>query len=116
MYRLVPTLILLGAGAAALACSERQSESTVRGSRAAQAGMEQRSGAVGVARLPYARGQTFGTLDEYLAHLERQGAMDLPWWRQVEPGVYERVAGRMPGRQPERATRAELMHRFGFTR
>ncbi len=115
MYRLVPTLILLGAGAAALACSERQSESTAPVSRAAESGMEHRR-AVGVAKLPYARGQTFDTLDEYLAHLERQGAIDLPWWRQVEPGVYERVAGRMPGRQPERATRAELMRRFGFTR
>ena len=69
----------------------------------------------GVANLPYARGKSFRTLDEYLAHLERQGAIDLPWWRQVEPGVYERVA-RRPGRTPERATRAELMRRFGFSR
>ena len=69
----------------------------------------------GVANLPYARGKTFRTLDAYLAHLERQGAIDLPWWRQVAPGVYERVT-RMPGRRPERATRAELMRRFGFTR
>ena len=78
--------------------------------------MEQRSGAEGVANLPYARGQTFHTLDAYLAHLERQGAIDLPWWRQVEPGVYERVVRTMPGRRHERATRAELMRRFGFTR
>ena len=69
----------------------------------------------GIARLPYARGRTFRSLDEYLAHLERQGAMDLPWWRQVAPGVYERVVRAMPGRAPERATRAELMRRFGFT-
>ena len=69
----------------------------------------------GVANLPYARGATFHSLDEYLAHLERQGAMDLPWWRQVGPGVYERVTNR-PGRAPERATRTELMRRFGFTR
>ena len=54
-------------------------------------------------------------LDDYLAHLERQGAIDLPWWRQVSPGVYERVT-RMPGRAPERATRAELMRRYGFSR
>lgn len=77
--------------------------------------MEQQ-GAGGVANLPYARGQTFRTLDAYLAHLERQGAIDLPWWRQVAPGVYERVVRNMPGRRPERATRAELMRRFGFTR
>jgi len=78
--------------------------------------MKQSSGARGVANLPYARGQSFPTLDAYLAHLERQGAIDLPWWRQVEPGVYERVVRGMPGRRPERATRAELMRRFGFTR
>lgn len=77
--------------------------------------MSEGNGAVGVANLPYARGQTFRTLDDYLAHLERQGAIDLPWWRQIGPGLYERVA-RMPGRPPERATRAELMRRFGFTR
>ena len=70
----------------------------------------------GVANLPWARGQSFHTLDEYLAHLERQGAMDLPWWRQVEPGVYEQVGIRVPGQAPERATRAELMRRYGFTR
>jgi hypothetical protein len=70
----------------------------------------------GVAKLPFARGKTFRTLDEYLAHLERQGAIDLPYWRQVEPGLYERVTTRVPAGPPERATRAELMRRFGFTR
>ncbi len=70
----------------------------------------------GVARLPFARGKTFRTLDEYLAHLERQGAIDLPYWRQVKPGLYERVTRRVPPGPPERATRAELMRRFGFTR
>lgn len=69
----------------------------------------------GVANLPYARGKTFGTLDEYLAHLETQGAIDLPWWREIRPGVYERVT-RMPQAQREVATREELMRRFGFTR
>ena len=70
----------------------------------------------GVANLPYARGQVFDSLDNYLAHLQRQGAIDLPWWREVAPGVYERVVRGFPGRAPERATRAELMRRFGFTR
>ena len=69
----------------------------------------------GVANLPYARGRIFDSLDAYLAYLERQGAIDLPWWRQVSPGIYERVR-RMPGARPERATRAELMRRYGFTR
>ena len=77
--------------------------------------MEESQASGGVANLPYARGKSFRTLDEYLAHLERQGALDLPWWRQVEPGVYEWVT-RMPGRRPERATRAELMRRYGFAR
>jgi hypothetical protein len=77
--------------------------------------MEESQQAGGVANLPYARGQSFRTLDAYLAHLERQGAIDLPWWRQVKPGIYERVTS-MRGRPPERATRAELMRRFGFTR
>ena len=77
--------------------------------------MEESQNGGGVANLPYARGRSFRSLDEYLAHLERQGAIDLPWWRPIGPGVYERVT-RMPGRPPERATRAELMRRFGFTR
>jgi hypothetical protein len=60
----------------------------------------------------------FSTLDDYLAHLERQGAVDMPWWREVEPGVYELVTSFRPleGQRPERATRAELMRRYGFTR
>ena len=69
----------------------------------------------GIANLPYARGKTFRTLDEYLAHLEAQGAVDLPWWREIRPGVYERVTS-MPESRPEVATRAELMRRFGFKR
>jgi hypothetical protein len=67
----------------------------------------------GVANLPYARGRTFRTLDEYLAHLEAQGALDLPWWREIRPGVYERVTS-MPEARREVATREELMRRFGF--
>jgi len=77
--------------------------------------MEESPNEGGIANLPYARGRRFHSLDEYLAHLRQQGAIDLPWWRQVAPGVYERVTN-MPGRAPERATRAELMRRFGFTR
>ena len=70
----------------------------------------------GIANLPWSRGQRFRTLDDYLAHLERQGAIDLPWWRQVEPGIYELVGMRVPGQSPERATRAELRRRYGFNR
>lgn len=66
-----------------------------------------------VSNLPFSRGRSFATLDEYLAYLERQGAIDLPWWRQIGRGVYERVV-RMPEAQRETATREELMSRFGF--
>ncbi len=67
----------------------------------------------GVAGLPFARGAVFRCLDDYLTHLQSQGAIDLPWWREVSPGVYERVT-RMTGAQRQIATRAELMQRFGF--
>ena len=70
----------------------------------------------GVANLPFAMGRRFGSLDDYLTHLRcRAAPIDLPWWREVEPGVYEQVKY-MPGAKPERATRAELMERFGFSR
>ena len=66
-----------------------------------------------VANLPFARGAVFSCLDDYLAHLQQQGAIDLPWWREIRPGVYEHVV-RMPEAQREVVTRAELMRRFGF--
>lgn len=66
-----------------------------------------------VANLPLSRGKSFCCLDEYLAHLEQGGAIDLPWWRQVSPGVYERVV-HMRGAEREIASREELMRRFGF--
>lgn len=75
----------------------------------------QTSATDGVANLPYARGKTFRTLDEYLAHLRAQGAIDLPWWQEIRPGVYQRVTN-MPEAERQVATREELMRRFGFTR
>jgi len=72
----------------------------------------------GRAGLPYAFGQRFHTLDEYLVHLERRaGPIDLPWWRRIGPDQFERVRGKA-ARTGERqlATRAELMQRFGFRR
>lgn len=65
--------------------------------------------------LPFGQGLSFATLDDYLAHLRRRGAYDVPWYREVSPGVYELVAGRTRGR-PQRHTREELMRRFGFAR
>lgn len=78
--------------------------------------MEQSEQGKGIANLPYARGKTFLTLDEYLKHLEANGAIDLPYWRQISPGIYERVSGNMTNPKRVTATRAELMERFGFTR
>jgi len=66
--------------------------------------------------LPYARGRSFATLDAYLAYLERfNGPVDLPWWREVRPGVYERMV-RLADAPRQTATRAELEQRFGFGR
>lgn len=68
-------------------------------------------------KLPFAHGRTFATLDDYLAHLrERAGPIGQPWYREVRPGVYERVTTRVPPGEPQIRTRAELMREFGFTR
>ena len=64
--------------------------------------------------LPFGQGLAFATLDDYLAHLQRRGATGVPWYREVGPGVYELVAGRGKGGPATRATRAELIARFGF--
>jgi hypothetical protein len=69
-----------------------------------------------VPSLPYARGKIFCGLDEYLAYLQVQGAIDLPWWKEIRPGVYERVSSMRPAPEREIATRDELMRRFGFIR
>ena len=70
----------------------------------------------GVANLPFAKGRTFLTLDEYLDFLKCHAApIDQPWWREVRPGVYQHMK-RMRGARPELATRAELMQRFGFSK
>lgn len=69
----------------------------------------------GIANLPYAMGKSFATLDAYLKHLECfAGPIDMPWWRQVRPGVYEHMKT-ATNAVPETATRDELMKRFGFT-
>ncbi len=64
--------------------------------------------------LPFAQGQEFDSLDAYLAFLERRGAMDVPWYREIAPDQYELVSGRGRRGAPQRYTRAELMQRFGF--
>ena len=71
-----------------------------------------------VANLPYAQGQSFATLDDYLAHLRRLGAQDRPYFEEVAPGQYRRVTGRRPPGSPpadQIYTREELMLEFGFS-
>lgn len=109
MFRVLPILTPSRVREEVTACIERQIGHRI------EAAAAQTNAGKAVANLPYARGRTFRTLDKYLAHLERQGAIDLPWWREVAPGVYEWVT-RMSGRRPQRATRAELMRRYGFSR
>lgn len=67
----------------------------------------------GVAGLPYSHGKVFATLDEYLAHLKQLSAIDLPYWREISPGLYQKVV-RMPEAEPQTATREELMKEYCF--
>lgn len=70
--------------------------------------------------LPFAHGNTFDSLDEYLLYLERyNGPIDMPYWRPIAPGRYEHVTTirTLDGAQArEVATREDLMERFGFHR
>lgn len=69
--------------------------------------------------LPYSRGRRFATLDEYLRYLRSNAAIDLPYYREIRPGVYVEVSSFRPlqrGRATSRTyTRRELMRMFGFT-
>ena len=108
MRALLPVAMILGCAPA----DRAPGEAAVRPAAVAmENGVDQ-----AVSGLPFSHGKSFGTLDEYLHHLERYaGPIDQPWWREIRPGVYEHVK-RMPGAQRETATRQELMKRFGFTR
>jgi hypothetical protein len=64
--------------------------------------------------LPHARGRSFATLDEYLAFRRAQGAIDLPWYKEVAPDVFELQTTMRPAPAPRRYTRAELARMFGF--
>lgn len=67
--------------------------------------------------------QRFGSLDEYLAHLEKTSApVDGPWYKQVGPDQYQLQTGnlRVLGADDEEAkrvfTRQELEKKFGFSK
>ncbi|MBC7985632.1 MAG: hypothetical protein H7X93_03035 [Sphingomonadaceae bacterium] len=68
-------------------------------------------------QLPFAHGRSFATLDEYLAHLERNAApIDQPWYREIRPGVYQLMTSMRPQGEPAIYTREQLMERYGFQR
>lgn len=67
-----------------------------------------------VAGLPFAQGRSFASLDDYLEFRKSRGAYDVPWYREIRPGVFELVSRRGPGAQPQIHTRAELARKFGF--
>lgn len=67
-----------------------------------------------VAGLPHARGRTFETLDAYLAFRRELGAVDLPWYKEVAPDMFELQTSIRPAPAPRRFTRAQLARQFGF--
>jgi hypothetical protein len=77
---------------------------------------ERAGGNGGPAELPFAQGQSFETLDAYLAHLEGLGTIGITWYRALPDGTYEMVQRRPPGTPPTIFTRQELLARFGFAR
>jgi len=98
------------------ACSAENAGAAAPRGEAKEPKMSQ-SGAGGERQLPFAHGRTFASLDEYLAHLrDRAGPIGQPWYREVRPGVYERVTNRVPPPAPRTYTREELLARFGFSR
>ncbi len=68
--------------------------------------------------------QRFRDLDAYLLHLEQtNGPIDKPFYREIRPGVYQRVGGNLRVLSPESGsedgksgtyTREELERKFGF--
>lgn len=111
-------MVFLASMALIAACSD--GKSLADGGVAAEAletGMTSTPAASAPGRdLPFANGQRFATLDDYLAFLKKAGEYDTPWYREVKPGVgvYERVTRLPPGQRPEVVTRAELLKRYGF--
>ncbi len=65
--------------------------------------------------LPFAYGEHFESLDDYLAHLEELSVRDIPWYQLQEDGTYRlMVPFNRPTDQQTVFTRPELLERFGF--
>ena len=84
-----------------------------------QPASKQMGNAVGDTNLPISK--RFGTLDEYLAHLEQtQGPVDGPWYKEVSPGLFELQTGNLhldvPAKGKRTFTREELEKKFGFSK
>ena len=116
--RMMVAAMAMAAGVSA--CSGPPVRSETQGSPAAaqerqmdQAPSEAAPEGAPVAGLPFSQGQSFATLDDYLAFLRKRSAYDVPYWQEVSPGVYRAVAGRA-GPQAQTYTREELERRFGF--
>ena len=74
-----------------------------------------RKTADGVTGLPGGNGLTFASLDDFLAHLEKGGHVDRPFWEKLEDGRYRWNTGRgMQFQEPKFATREELLAKYGF--
>jgi len=43
------------------------------------------------------------------------GGFDVPWYREISPGLYELVTRRQPRGAPKTYTREELARKFGFS-
>ncbi len=67
-----------------------------------------------IANLPFGQGRSFASLDEYLQFREQRGAYDVPWYKQIRPGVYQLISRLGPGAEPQIYSREELARKFGF--
>lgn len=75
------------------------------------------NGTDGVRNLPSSFGKSFAALDDYLQHLRQYaGPIDLPWYREIRPGVYELVTTMRPAPVPRTFSREQLMRDYGFSR
>ena len=107
-------LILLGSAACSEPPPPRHSPAAAEKKGTSQ--VQDQSQGPAVSGLPFSQGQSFTSLDDYLAFLRKRGAYDVPWYREIRPGVYELVSRRGPGAQPQVYTREELARKFGFER
>lgn len=116
LYRHLWAIPYLLAGTAA--CSETMHDGSAGAAPQAKpaTAAEDRAPGQAVAGLPFAQGRSFTSLDDYLAFLKARGAYDIPWYRQVRPGVYELVSRRRPAAGQQLFTREQLEQKFGFER